>query len=193
MFKIFFTYIFIFSLCLSAVHAQSALQDSGKKELAAHDSTKTRVRSHSPRAAMLFSVCVPGLGQAYNKKYWKIPLVYASMGTTIYFFDYNNKLYKEDKQAYLNKTDTASSTIDTYPHYSDTQLKVFQDDYRRFRDLNVILTALFYTLNIVDAYVDAQLITFDVSDDLSLHVSPALNFYSTKQKPSAGLTLSLRF
>lgn len=143
--------------------------------------------------AIIFSACVPGLGQAYNKKYWKIPIVYTTMGTTIYFFDYNNKLYKEYKQAYLNKTDTASSTIDAYPHYTDEQLKVFQDDYRRFRDLNVILTALFYTLNIVDAYVDAQLITFDVSDDLSLHVSPALNFYSVKQKPSAGLTLSLRF
>lgn len=140
---------------------------------------------------MIFSAVVPGLGQAYNKKYWKIPIVYAAMGTTIYFFDYNNKLYKEYKQAYINKTDT--TTVDLYPYYSAEQLKVFQDDYRRFRDLNVILTALFYTINVVDAYVDAQMVTFDVSDDLSLHVSPALNFYSVKQKPSAGLTLSLRF
>ena len=154
------------------------------------DTTK-KTHAHSPRMAMIFSTCIPGLGQAYNKKYWKIPLVYAAMGTTIYFFDNNNKLYKEYKQAYINKTD--STAIDLYPYYSTDQLKVFQDDYRRFRDLNVILTALFYTLTIVDAYVDAQMVTFDVSDDLSLHVSPALNFYSAKQKPSAGLTLSLTF
>ncbi|MEK6616990.1 MAG: DUF5683 domain-containing protein [Bacteroidota bacterium] len=150
-------------------------------------------RIHSPMLAMVFSTCVPGLGQAYNKKYWKIPIVYATMGTTLYFFDYNNKLYRKYKQAYLDKTDTDSSTIDYYPDYSAQQLSVYQDDYRRFRDLNVILTALFYTINIVDAYVDAQMGTFDVSDDLSLHVSPTLNFYSLKQKPSAGLTLSLRF
>lgn len=148
---------------------------------------------HSPRTAMILSAVIPGLGQAYNKKYWKIPVVYAALGTTVYFFDYNNKLYKEYKQAYINKTDTLSSTVDNYPYYSEEQLKVFQDDYRRFRDLNVILTALFYTINIVDAYVDAQMVTFDVSDDLSLQISPALNFHSLKQKPSAGLTLSLRF
>ncbi len=175
-------FLIAFLLCFSFSFSQPIHSTS--------DTTK-KTRIHSPRMAMIFSTCVPGLGQAYNKKYWKIPLVYASMGTTIYFFDYNNKLYKEYKQAYLNKSE--STAIDLYPHYSAEQLKVFQDDYRRFRDLNVILTALFYTLNIVDAYVDAQLITFDVSDDLSLHVLPALNFYSTKQKPSAGLTLSLRF
>ena len=156
------------------------------------DSTK-KTSKHPPRAAMLMSMCLPGLGQAYNRKYWKMPLVYASMGTTLYFFAQNNKLYRQYKQAYINKTDTLPTTIDGYPDYSDQQLKELEDYHRKYRDLNVILTALCYTINIVDAYVDAHLMHFDVSDDLSFHVAPALNFQAISRKPSAGLTLSMRF
>ena len=141
---------------------------------------------------MIFSAIVPGLGQAYNKKYWKMPIVYATMGTTIYFFNYNNKLYKDYKQAYLYKTDTLSGTIDLYPDYTGDDLRTLSGIYRRYRDLNVILTGLFYTLNIVDAYVDAQLTNFDVSDNLSLNIQPALNL-SANKKSSVGLTLSLTF
>lgn len=179
-----FIFIFTFLIYLSASFSQTPKPTA--------DTTK-KVSAHSPNKAMIFSVCMPGLGQTYNKKYWKIPIAYAAMGTTIYLFSTNNKLYKEYKQAYINKTDTLSSTIDLYPSYSESDLRTLSGVYRRYRDLNVILTALFYTLNIVDAYVDAQFITFDVSDDLSLHFSPALNFYSLKQKPAAGLTLSLTF
>ncbi len=147
---------------------------------------------HSPRLAMLFSACVPGLGQAYNKKYWKIPIVYATMGTTIYFFQQNNKLYKEYKESYIEKTKHTSG-IDYYPQYDSTQVRELQMYYQKNRDLNFILTALFYTLNIADAYVDAHLMTFDVSDNLSLNILPSLNFYSRKQKLSAGITLCLKF
>ncbi|TAL60909.1 MAG: hypothetical protein EPN85_06150 [Bacteroidetes bacterium] len=161
------------------------------RERESHDSSK--VRKYPPSVAMLFSACVPGLGQAYNKKFWKIPLVYASMGTTIYFFNFNNKLYRKYKQAYVNKIDTTASAIDMYPEYSEAQLHELQSYHQKYRDLNVILTALFYTLNIVDAYVDAHLIRFDVSDDLSFHVLPALNMHAYRRKPSAGLTLTLTF
>lgn len=141
---------------------------------------------------MIFSAVVPGLGQAYNKKYWKIPIVYATLGTTTYFFTSNNTLYREYKQAYINKTDGNPETIDDFPYYNETQIRELQDYYRRYRDLNIILTGLFYTLNIVDAYVDAQLVTFDVSDNLSMNLQPALNL-SANKKPVAGLTLSLTF
>lgn len=122
------------------------------------------------------------------------------MGTTIYFIKYNNKYYQEYKQAYINKTDTSKSTIDIYPRYEASWLLEQEKSFRKYRDLNVILTTLFYTINIVDAYVDAHLMNFDVSDDLSLNIAPALNFYSassgfygTKPKPSAGLTLTFKF
>ena len=122
-----------------------------------------------------------------------MPLVYASMGTTLYFFNQNNKLYRQYKQAYINKTDTLEITIDDYPDYSADQLKELENYHQKYRDLNVILTALCYTINVVDAYVDAHLMHFDVSDDLSFHVAPALHFQAVSRKPSAGHTLSMRF
>lgn len=181
-----------FSLLFPVLLLQSSIS-SFSQPLNSNSDTTKKTFVHSPGMAMVFSAVIPGLGQAYNKKYWKIPIVYAAMGTTIYFINYNNKLYKEYRQAYIYRTDDDSTTFDKYPDVSDENLKVYQDDYRRFRDLNVILTALFYTLNIVDAYVDAQLVSFDVSDNLSLRVSPVLNFYSSNQKPGAGLTFSLTF
>ena len=126
-----------------------------------------------------------------------MPIVYAAMGTTIYFFQQNNKLYKEYKQSYIYKTDTTHLTgHDYYPQYDSTYVRELETVSQKHRDLNFIITFLFYTLNIADAYVDAHLMTFDVSDNLSLQILPSLNFYSAdnrKQKPSAGLTLSLRF
>lgn len=135
---------------------------------------------------MIFSALVPGLGQAYNKKYWKIPIVYASMGTTFYFFDYNHKLYKNYKQAYVNKTDSDNTTIDAYPHYTPADLKELSSYYRRYRDLNIILTGLFYTLNVLDAYVDAQLVTFDVSDNLSFQFYLPFNIMAQKNSIITG-------
>ena len=142
---------------------------------------------------MIFSLCVPGLGQVYNKKYWKIPIIYAGLGATYYMFASNNKPYRNYKQAYINKTDTAASTVDTYPTYTATQLQELQDYHRKYRDLSVIMTALMYTINVVDAYVDAHLMHFDVSNDLSLHIAPAINFYSVQRKPLAGVTFALTF
>lgn len=154
---------------------------------------RSKPRPHSPRKAMIFSACIPGLGQAYNKKYWKIPIVYAGLGTTYYFFDTNNKLYKQYKKAYVYKTDSCTATVDLYPTYTETQLRELSDAHRRYRDLNVILAAFVYTLNVVDAYVDAQLMNFDVSDNLSMSVFPQLDIAARRKKPSLGLTLSFRF
>ncbi len=142
---------------------------------------------------MIFSACVPGLGQVYNKKYWKVPVIYATIGTTIYFFDANNKKYLEYKRAYIAKTDKDSTTIDLFPYLTESVLQEDEKYFRHYRDLSMILTGLFYTLNIVDAYVDAQLTTFDVSDNLSMRITPALNLYSSRQKPALGMTMTFRF
>jgi hypothetical protein len=202
MLKLISSYIIV-SILLSTYASAQYMTENIDKEIKTQeksDSSRTKKRSHSPTAAMLFSTCIPGLGQAYNKKYWKIPLVYASIGTTIYFYNYNNKLYREYKRAYINKTDTLKSTIDFYPKNDATWLLEQVKDFRKYRDLNIILGTLFYTLNIVDAYVDAQLINFDVSDNLSMNLTPALNFttttsnpYQRNLKPSAGLTLTFTF
>ncbi|MBI4947702.1 MAG: hypothetical protein HY840_15025 [Bacteroidetes bacterium] len=184
--KFFISYFlyFIFFLTYSYAQTSSPLGKSGGID---------SVHIHSPKKAVILSAIIPGSGQAYNKKYWKMPVVYAAMGITVYLFDYNNKLYKEYKRSYISKTDTLSGIIDTHPDKSASQVRKYETTYHKHRDLSIILTALFYTLNIADAYVDAHLMTFDVSDNLSMNIMPSINLYSSKQKPSAGFTLSLRF
>jgi len=131
---------------------------------------------HSPKKAAIMSACLPGLGQIYNRKYWKVPLVYAGLGGFGYFAWYTGSQYKTYKTAYIYRTDNDSSTIDDFPEYSDVQLKENVDFYRRYRDLNIILAAGFYVLNIIDASVDAHLFTFDVSDNISFRVQPSFHF-----------------
>lgn len=122
-----------------------------------------------------------------------MPIVWGAMGTTIYLFSVNNEIYKDYKQAYVYRTDTLTSTVDVYPDYTEDDLRTLSGVYRRYRDLNVILTGVFYVLNIADAYVDAQLTTFDISDNLSMTVLPNMNLAAHKKNPSLGLTLSMRF
>jgi hypothetical protein len=144
---------------------------------------------HSPKKASIFSACLPGLGQAYNKKYWKIPIIYGGFATLGYFIRWNNQNYTVSKQAYKDLTDTDPAT-DSYKKLKEiiyfnlnnpsdvVNLKQGlisnQDYYRRNRDLLIIVTIAFYGLNIIDASVDAHFYHFDISDDLSLHVQPII-------------------
>jgi len=147
----------------------------------------------SPHKAMVFSMIVPGLGQAYNRKYWKIPIIYAALGTTVYLFNYNNNSYKEYKHAYIFKTDKDSTTYDPLPELTADEVITYEKTFKKYRDLSAILTFLFYTLNVADAYVDAHLTTFDVSDKLSMRVSPSMNISAFDKKPTGVITLSFRF
>ena len=142
---------------------------------------------HSPQKALVRSLIVPGLGQAYNKKYWKIPIIYAALGTSVYFIIDNNRQYDEFKQAYI---DRQNGLEDDYPQYTDDNLITLTDFYRRNRDFSVILTAGIYLINVLDAMVDAHLYEFDVSVELSIEVQPQVHF--TPQmgpRPAVGFTL----
>ena len=142
---------------------------------------------HSSQKALVRSLIVPGLGQAYNKKYWKIPIIYAALGTSVYFIIDNNRQYDEFKQAYI---DRQNGLEDDYPQYTDDNLITLTDFYRRNRDFSVILTAGIYLINVLDAMVDAHLYEFDVSDELSIEVQPQVHF--TPQmgpRPAVGFTL----
>ena len=139
------------------------------------DTFYTRRRAN--RAA-LCSAVLPGLGQAYNKKYWKIPILYAGVAALAYFIDYNNRNYKDFRKAYEYRVDGDSTTIDAYVElYPDANsLLVRKDYYRRTRDLMWIISSGVYILNIIDAYVDGHLSDFDISDDLSLHAQPGFHY-----------------
>jgi hypothetical protein len=131
---------------------------------------------HSPRKAALYSAVLPGLGQAYNREYWKIPLVYAALGITTYTFIDNMKTYRRFRNAYRIRMDGNADTIDEFAdrYLNASSLKVNRDAFREYVDYSVLVFVLAYGLNILDATVFAHLKTFDMSDDLSMKISPTL-------------------
>jgi hypothetical protein len=158
-------------------------------------------RTFEPRKAAIYSAICPGLGQIYNKKYWKLPLVYAAVGIPIYTFFDNKRWYNRIRYA-LQVT-----TIDpTDPSYTEAFEKVdsklqkfvlagrdqtllnYRNDYRKNMDYSILFTLLFWGLNVVDATVDAHLKGFNVNDNLTLQVKPALLSNST-----VGVSLVFKF
>lgn len=165
--------------------------------------TLPRKKMPPPKKAAVLSACLPGLGQAYNrtlirpdgsrvKSLWKIPLIYAGFGGLAYGFFWNQGFVKDYRDALRLRYDGDSTTIDQFPRYTDNDLVTLKNYYQRYRDLCVIGFAAVYTLQIVDAAVDAHLSTFDVSENLSLNIRPA--FYPTANGVVGvvGLRLSYR-
>jgi hypothetical protein len=161
---------------------------------------ESNISRHSVKKATLMSAILPGLGQGYNKKYWKIPIIYLGIGSIGYSIDFAQTRYKDFQQAYIWRADEDPSTIDnydlninnSYPKYSETQLKQLRDYYRRNRDLSIIITAGIYILNIMDATVDAHFFSFDISKDLTIGIEPAIfNSYGQSMN-SSGLSLTVK-
>lgn len=154
-----------------------AQQDSAKQKKNTNLFSKPDPgKAYNPRIAMYRSAILPGWGQATNKKYWKIPVVYAALGTTTYIFLRNVKQYREARDAYINAIDgnQANDFQIPQPYYSvkdqPERIKNFRNQVRQNVDYTVLFFILFWGLNVVDATVDAHLKTFDVSDDLSLRI-----------------------
>ncbi len=145
-----------------------------------------------PKKAVLYSLMFPGLGQIYNKKYWKLPLVYGGFIGLTYAVSWNGKYYNDYSQAYKDiMSDDPYTNTSWFQFYklryssvkdvTETELKSFQTQiknrknyYRRYRDLSIIGMVALYAACAIDAYVDAQLFDFDISDDVSIHVEPAV-------------------
>jgi len=153
-----------------------------------------RIRKINPRSATMRSLVLPGLGQAYNRQYWKIPLVYGGFGVFGYLVSFYNRQYlfyrKYGIEANLKPGRETMVPGFNYP-ITAARLERAASSSRRYRDLNVLLTAAFWALNIVDANVTAHLKTFDLSDDLSLQVKPDLLPAGTPVR-SAALAPGLR-
>jgi hypothetical protein len=152
---------------------------------------------HSATKATYYSMMLPGLGQAYNKKYWKIPIIYAGFGTLAYLINANGSEYRKFRTAYniVATDDTLNFTNDYVVRYGGNldQLREGRNYYRRNLEFNYILTVLLYILNIVDASVDGNLYDFDVSDDISIKFEPVRNDFASIPEPAIGLTLRFRF
>lgn len=150
------------------------------------------VRSHSPAKASLLSAALPGAGQVYNRKYWKVPVIYAAFAGLGYLAKWNDNRYDTYRTAYRFRVDGNPETVDNYTEiYSDNDLKLLRDYYRRNRDLSLIFAGLVYVLNIVDASVDAHLFYFDVSDNLSMNISPGIMPYH--RTSLTGINIGLKF
>lgn len=162
-------------LCCNNVFAQ---KDSAIKKNKGIFKKADPAKKYNPRIATIRSAILPGWGQATNKKYWKIPVVYAALGATTYIFFRNVKQYREARDAYLNAID-GDFTNDfqiPQPYFSvkdqPERIKNFRNEVRQNVDYSVLFFILFWGLNVVDATVDAHLKTFDVSNDLSLQIKP---------------------
>ena len=142
-------------------------------------------------AATIMSAVVPGLGQIYNKKYWKVPIIYGGLITAGYFLKINRDAYLEYKIAYIAELDTNPNTTSQI-NYPLAGLQSYMEFYHTRMEICYIAVGLLYVLNIVDATVDAHLFTFDVSDNLSLRVTPEINWAFTNNTPVTGLKLILK-
>ncbi|MDP4261551.1 MAG: DUF5683 domain-containing protein [Bacteroidota bacterium] len=162
---------------------------------------KQKVRVYNPKVATLRSALLPGLGQIYNKKYWKLPIVYGALGISGGVFLYNLKNYKDTRFAYRAKYNaslpgaTAADTAELLKIKPKLQripmdyLKVYRDEFRRDIDYSVLVFLLLWGLNVVDATVDAHLKAFDVSPDLSLKIKPG----HSQMAGTNGISLVLAF
>lgn len=150
----------------------------------AKDLTKWKPK---PKKAVWLAVAIPGGGQIYNRKYWKLPIFYGGIAGCIYAMTWNQQLYKDYSQAYLDLLDNDPNTqsyndflhlgnaiTDENRTYYERVFKNRKDKHRRWRDLSIFATVAVYALSIIDAYVDASLSDFNISDDLSLQLAPTV-------------------
>ena len=185
---------FIFSTLLLIAFCSTA-QDKGKAISKTADSLGKTIsnsvdslvkRRHNPKKATLYSVILPGMGQIYNRKYWKVPLVYAVVGTPVYMYLDNKKWYERTKQAALMLGSTPMDTAN-WRNRVDEKLYVFftrsntlpsllnyRNELRKSMDYSILFTMLCWGLNVMDATVDGHLKEFDVSPSISMHVKPTL-------------------
>jgi hypothetical protein len=141
----------------------------------------------NPRKATLLSAVLPGAGQVYNGKTWKVPILYAGILTNVYFIQYNNRRYESFREA-LFALDAGKTN--QFPSLNRAALVRNVDYWRQNRDLTLLLLLGIYALNLVDANVDAHLSGFDVSDNISLKVAPQVSTFSSSSL-SYGLSLKL--
>lgn len=166
----------------------------------------------NPQRALWLALVIPGGGQIYNRKYWKLPLVYGGFLGCIYALTWNNMMYKDYAQAYLDimDDDPGTASYNKFLHLGrqitseneeryKTIFKKRKDRYRRWRDMSFFVMVGVYALSVIDAYVDAELSEFDISKDLSLHIAPTVidspknRRANPLQASSLGLNCSLEF
>lgn len=154
---------------------QTVNSDSTRHHNAIPDTIKVGKRQPNPKKAGLFSAIVPGLGQVYNRQYWKVPVIYTGLGVAAYFISNNLDKYQSYRKAYINRLNNPGYKDQYTGIYDDpAQLQHLQNEYNKYLDLAVLLTGIGYALQIMDAVTSAHLKNFDISRDISFHMQPVV-------------------
>ena len=158
--------------------------------------TKKAIDPLRPSKSAFYSAILPGLGQAYNKKYWKVPIVWGAIGAGVYFYVSNDKQFDRYRDAYKRrlagfKDDEFYGANDASPFISDDGLIRAQQQFRRNKEISLLVTIGLYALNIIDANVDAHLLQFNVDQNLSL--SPHYQYNEMENTSDLGVTLNFKF
>ena len=148
-----------------------------------------------PKKAAFLSAVLPGLGQAYNNRYWKIPIIYGTFGTIGYYIGWNNNKYQQYRNAYLKKKSYPSEEWDDplVINVSEDNLQRNLDYFRRNRDFLMIILVGVYVIQVLDANIDAHLMDFDISEDLTLKIEPSIETPTLWTTQQYGLKLALKF
>lgn len=211
-----FVFIFLFTeVAIAQEEEQSGQElDSIQKDLKEEGilleeplrKKNTKINPLAPSKAAFYSAVFPGLGQIYNKRYWKVPIVYAAIGLGISSYISNNNSYNSFRDAFKRRR--AGFTDDeffdlrpddgitpTTPDFSDSALQNAQERFQRSRDLALLITIGLYALNVIDANVDAHLKQFNISDDLSMDMefNPTINLDPITASPVYGVALTVKF
>lgn len=181
-----FIYLFISLFCSTTLFAQKPVIIKSK------DTITTSIDPLTPAKAAFYSAILPGLGQAYNKKYWKIPIIYGAIGISAYSYTFNQREYHKFRDEYKKRLDgTFNPEHPIYGNLDNDRLISAQKFHQRNRDLSMLFMVGFYIFNIIDANVDAHLLQFNVNDNLS--VKPDMYQDQLNNKQNLGLSFSYNF
>tara|TARA_R110002072_G_scaffold1587_1_gene13222 strand:+ start:16556 stop:17149 length:594 start_codon:yes stop_codon:yes gene_type:complete len=190
-----FIVLFFFAATLIAQTSDTLTVKKQEGIIVVKDTVRELYDPLAPQRAAFYSAVVPGLGQAYNKKYWKIPIIYAGMAAGVYFYIQNDNDYDRFRNAYKRRlagfTDDEFYGSGTTPVISNERLIDAQQSAQKNKDISIIVSLAFYLVNIIDANVDAHLRQYNVSDDLSLQ--PNLDLNPINAQTNYGLSLTYKF
>jgi hypothetical protein len=190
--------IYILLFCFLFGNVEVMAQKDLKDILVATDTIENKINPLGPSKAAFYSAILPGLGQAYNKKYWKMPIVYGALGVGIYSYVWNKNKYDGYRDAYKERLILGDKSTDAYNnlngegvYFTKDKLIAAQKFHQRNRDLSLLVTAAIYVLNIIDANVDAHLRQFNVNGKLT--VAPNIYENNFSDSRNLGLTINYNF
>lgn len=171
--------LLFFSLSLFAQQKDSSITKTIVEEKVVFPDSifKFNTKISIPKRAGLYSAILPGLGQIYNKQYWKTGLVAVAAGTVTYFIIDNRKNYQKYQEAYISRIDNNPATTDTFYNYSINDIDILRRGFRKYYEYSIISGTLCYLVNILDAFTSSHLKTFDMSKNISMKATPFFNIH----------------